>query len=57
MKENKGEDAKSRAPDGGWGWFVCLGSSLITVKYNKVAIVLIGFNFLLQNKIKSKLLL
>ncbi|XP_076762853.1 monocarboxylate transporter 2-like [Xylocopa sonorina] len=24
------EDAKKKAPDGGWGWFVCLGSSLIT---------------------------
>ncbi|XP_043260775.1 monocarboxylate transporter 12-like [Colletes gigas] len=23
--------SKKRAPDGGWGWFVCLGSSLITL--------------------------
>ena len=25
------EDVKKKAPDGGWGWFVCLGSSLITL--------------------------
>lgn len=31
MAENKEEDGKNQAPDGGWGWFVCLGSSLITV--------------------------
>ncbi|KOC65429.1 Monocarboxylate transporter 12 [Habropoda laboriosa] len=24
-------DVKKKAPDGGWGWFVCLGSSLITL--------------------------
>ncbi|CAK9821509.1 Monocarboxylate transporter 12 [Anthophora retusa] len=24
-------EAKRKAPDGGWGWFVCLGSSLITL--------------------------
>nr|XP_012228858.1 PREDICTED: uncharacterized protein LOC105675931 [Linepithema humile] len=31
MTENKEEDATSQAPDGGWGWFVCLGSSLIAL--------------------------
>ncbi|KAK2585107.1 hypothetical protein KPH14_008618 [Odynerus spinipes] len=25
------DDVKKKAPDGGWGWFVCLGSSLITL--------------------------
>lgn len=25
------DDGKKRAPDGGWGWFACLGSSLITL--------------------------
>ncbi|XP_014487676.1 PREDICTED: monocarboxylate transporter 3-like isoform X2 [Dinoponera quadriceps] len=31
MAENSSKDAKQRAPDGGWGWFVCLGSSLISI--------------------------
>ncbi|XP_018337392.1 PREDICTED: monocarboxylate transporter 13-like isoform X2 [Trachymyrmex septentrionalis] len=31
MTENKKNDIKGQAPDGGWGWFVCLGSSLITL--------------------------
>ncbi|KAG5336532.1 MOT1 protein, partial [Acromyrmex charruanus] len=31
MTENKKNDIKQQAPDGGWGWFVCLGSSLITL--------------------------
>ncbi|XP_012532558.1 monocarboxylate transporter 12 [Monomorium pharaonis] len=31
MTENKENDTKGQAPDGGWGWFVCLGSSLITL--------------------------
>lgn len=31
MAENKKNETKERAPDGGWGWFVCLGSSLITL--------------------------
>lgn len=30
MTENTKKDAK-KPPDGGWGWFVCLGSSLITL--------------------------
>ncbi|XP_033324546.2 monocarboxylate transporter 2 [Megalopta genalis] len=25
------KDIKMKAPDGGWGWFVCLGTSLITL--------------------------
>lgn len=25
------EKKKSKSLDGGWGWFACLGSSLITV--------------------------
>ncbi|XP_024893812.1 uncharacterized protein LOC112468729 [Temnothorax curvispinosus] len=31
MTENKKNDTKGQAPDGGWGWFVCLGSSLIAL--------------------------
>ncbi|XP_011156579.1 monocarboxylate transporter 1 [Solenopsis invicta] len=31
MTENKKNDTKGQAPDGGYGWFVCLGSSLITL--------------------------
>ncbi|KYN13878.1 PREDICTED: uncharacterized protein LOC108766313 [Trachymyrmex cornetzi] len=31
MTENKKNDIKGQALDGGWGWFVCLGSSLITL--------------------------
>ncbi|KAG5315825.1 MOT1 protein, partial [Acromyrmex insinuator] len=31
MTENKKNGIKQQAPDGGWGWFVCLGSSLITL--------------------------
>lgn len=31
MTENKKTSTKGQAPDGGWGWFVCLGSSLITL--------------------------
>ncbi|CAL1675700.1 unnamed protein product [Lasius platythorax] len=30
MTENTKKDSK-KPPDGGWGWFVCLGSSLITL--------------------------
>lgn len=35
MTESKNK-TKEEAPDGGWGWFVCLGSSLITVNVNRV---------------------
>ncbi|XP_011639056.1 monocarboxylate transporter 3-like [Pogonomyrmex barbatus] len=28
-EENKKKNIKGQAPDGGWGWFICLGSSLI----------------------------
>jgi len=31
MAQNKRNVTKGQAPDGGWGWFICLGSSLITV--------------------------
>ncbi|XP_018400234.1 PREDICTED: monocarboxylate transporter 12-like [Cyphomyrmex costatus] len=31
MTENTKNVIKGQAPDGGWGWFVCLGSSLITL--------------------------
>jgi len=40
MTENKKNDIKEQAPDGGWGWFVCLGSSLITVNISRVIIIL-----------------
>ncbi|KAI4503670.1 hypothetical protein M0802_001073 [Mischocyttarus mexicanus] len=30
MKDSR-DDTKRKAPDGGWGWFVCLGSSLISL--------------------------
>ncbi|XP_034952019.1 monocarboxylate transporter 1 [Chelonus insularis] len=30
-KDKKVEEHKPKAPDGGWGWFVCFGSSLITL--------------------------
>lgn len=36
MTENKNNNTKGQAPNGGWGWFVCLGSSLITVNINRV---------------------
>lgn len=39
MTENKKNDTKGQAPDGGYGWFVCLGSSLITVNVNRVIIL------------------
>ncbi|XP_032664228.1 uncharacterized protein LOC116840954 [Odontomachus brunneus] len=29
--ERKNNDARRQAPDGGWGWFVCVGSSLISI--------------------------
>lgn len=36
MTKNKKNNTKGKALDGGWGWFVCLGSSLISVNINKV---------------------
>lgn len=37
MTENTKKESK-KPPDGGWGWFVCLGSSLITVNSSRVTI-------------------
>lgn len=31
MKNASRDETKKKAPDGGWGWFVCLGSSLISL--------------------------
>ncbi|XP_053598138.1 monocarboxylate transporter 12, partial [Microplitis demolitor] len=31
QKKTIKDEERSQAPDGGWGWFVCLGSSLITL--------------------------
>ncbi|XP_011862379.1 PREDICTED: uncharacterized protein LOC105559003 [Vollenhovia emeryi] len=31
MTENKKNNSKGQTLDGGWGWFICLGSSLITL--------------------------
>jgi len=39
MTKNKEKNITKQAPDGGWGWFVCLGSSLITVNNIIIAYV------------------
>lgn len=40
MTENIRRDVK-KSLDGGWGWFVCLGSSLITVNYSRVTVIML----------------
>lgn len=39
MSESKKKENKKQILDGGWGWFVCLGSSLITVNYPKLLLL------------------
>jgi len=41
MAKSKKNVIKGQAPDGGWGWFICLGSSLITVLLTDLSLYII----------------
>ncbi|KAG8038490.1 hypothetical protein G9C98_006186 [Cotesia typhae] len=54
-KKSQDDDERPKAPDGGWGWFACLGSSFITLSLRSLepSFGLIFHDLLIDLKIDS----